>query len=75
VVVELLQDDATAENICRETMRILTDENYRLIMQKKLSGIEAKLGDLKAADNVANIALSMLVVIPAKAGIQEEEVI
>ncbi|MSP53105.1 MAG: lipid-A-disaccharide synthase [Gammaproteobacteria bacterium] len=60
VVVELLQDDATAENIAQETLHILTDETYREQMKEKLSHIEDKLGDLEAADNVANIALSML---------------
>jgi lipid-A-disaccharide synthase len=60
VVVELLQDDATAENIAQETLHLLTDETYRRQMQAKLSSIETKLGDLQAADNVANIALNLL---------------
>ena len=60
VVVELLQNDATAENIAQETLHILTNEKYREQMQEKLSHIEEKLGNLEAADNVANIALNML---------------
>jgi lipid-A-disaccharide synthase len=60
VVVELLQNDATAKNISQETLKILNDDVYRNHMKAKLRSINAKLGNFDAADNVAQIALSML---------------
>lgn len=60
VVKEFLQENATAENISLEIIKILKDAAYRQKMVNQLVEINAKLGDEQAARNVANVALSML---------------
>lgn len=60
VVRELLQEDASVENISQEIIHILKDEHYRQQIVNQLRTINSKLGDEEAAKNVANIALSML---------------
>jgi lipid-A-disaccharide synthase len=60
VVKELLQEYVTAKSISDEVLKILHDETYRNTMKGKLSGIRDKLGELDAADNVADIAIKMI---------------
>ena len=60
VVKELLQEHLTVKNVGDEVLKILHDETYRNTMKTKLSGIREKLGNLDAADNVADIAIRML---------------
>ena len=60
IVSELLQQEATADNIVNESLLILNNEKYRKTMENKLQTINEKLGDTDAASNVAHIALQML---------------
>ena len=60
VVVELLQKEANSENINKEILLILNDQDYCKQMKSNLKLIKEKLGDFDAAVNVAQIALQML---------------
>jgi len=60
VVTELLQADATADNLVKETMLLLNDTQRQQQIKAKLSSIKAKLGEMNAEHNVAQIAIQML---------------
>jgi lipid-A-disaccharide synthase len=57
---ELLQNKANAENITEEVEKILFDQEYRNTMISKLKSTNQLLGDSKAAENVAKIAVTMI---------------
>ncbi|MCX7816208.1 MAG: lipid-A-disaccharide synthase [Syntrophales bacterium] len=60
VVPELVQKRATAENIAKETMKILMDEGYRESMIKELSKIKEKLGKPGASERAAALVREIL---------------
>jgi lipid-A-disaccharide synthase len=53
IVPELLQDEATPENIARETEKILNDQNYRGIMISDLKNIRKLLESSQQKDLAA----------------------
>lgn len=55
IAKELLQDDATPENIALEIGSILEDADYETTMRQKLATIQAKLGGGGASQNVAKL--------------------
>ncbi|MEM9243860.1 MAG: lipid-A-disaccharide synthase [Pseudomonadota bacterium] len=60
IVCEFLQQDATADNIVAEAIHILEDQAYRDQMIENLTTTKAALGNVDAANKVANIALDMI---------------
>jgi len=60
IVQEFLQNDATAEILCTEIIRLLTDKLYRDKMLIELGKVKQKLGDKNGSENVAKLALEML---------------
>ena len=60
IMPELLQEQATAENITDEVSMILKDKNNLQNLKNELSVVRANLGQLEAANNVAKVALDML---------------
>lgn len=60
IVKEFIQQDATAENLANETLRILEDEKYNNEMRDELIKLRALLGTGGGSKNVAKLAHSML---------------
>jgi len=60
VVQELIQDQATPENISSEIGRILCDTTYNQSIKNKLATVRAKLGCGGASKNVAQLIISLL---------------
>ena len=60
IVREFLQNEATAENLQRETNRLLADENYRQTMKQNLKLVRKNLGDGHGAENIARLILKLL---------------
>jgi lipid-A-disaccharide synthase len=60
VVKELIQHDATAENLSVEIMRILTDTAYADEMRENLNQVKQQLGQGGGSKNMAQLALEML---------------
>jgi len=60
IVKELIQQDATAENLAAEVKRILTDKAYGDEMRDNLSQVKQQLGQGGGSKNMAELALSML---------------
>ncbi|NIO09906.1 MAG: lipid-A-disaccharide synthase [Deltaproteobacteria bacterium] len=60
VVPELIQDDVTAEKICSETQRILSDKNVTQQIVGKLENVRERLGSPGAPQRVAELALSLI---------------
>lgn len=60
IVPELIQSDFTAENIVRESRRILRDPDRRQSIVNRLAEVRGRLGSPGAAGRVADLALSML---------------
>ncbi len=60
IMPELLQEQATVENITNEVSMILKDKNNLQNLKDELSVVRANLGQLEAANNVAKVALDML---------------
>jgi len=60
VVQELIQDQATPENISSEIARILCDTAYNQRIKNKLATVRAKLGCGGASKNVAQLIISLL---------------
>jgi lipid-A-disaccharide synthase len=61
VVAELLQDDATPENIGVEMMRLLADQGVAELMRKELTGVVESLGNPGASRRAAELALELAV--------------
>ncbi len=60
VVRELIQFDATAENMATEIIRILMDQSYANEMKEKLALVKKKLGKGGGSHNMAVLAEEML---------------
>ena len=60
IVPELIQNDASGENIAREALSILVNRERKQEMIRELSAIRAKLGDPGAAIRAAQIACDMI---------------
>lgn len=60
VVKEFIQHEAIPENIAKEALRLLYDEQYYETMQHELSLLRPLLGDGNGSKNVAKLAYSML---------------
>ncbi|MGD9401409.1 MAG: lipid-A-disaccharide synthase [bacterium] len=59
VVPELIQGSVTRDQLVRESMRILEDENLSGRMRKALSEVRSKLGEGGATERAAEIAVSL----------------
>lgn len=60
IIKELIQQDATAENLSEEITRILTDQAYADNMRQNLSQVKQQLGQGGGSKNMAQLALEML---------------
>jgi lipid-A-disaccharide synthase len=60
VIKELIQHEATADNLAAEIRRILTDKVYAGEMRAHLSQVKARLGQGGGSRNMAELALEML---------------
>jgi len=60
VVPELIQRDANPEQMAKELLAILTDEEKKMRIRKDLSGIREKLGTPGAAQRAAQSALEII---------------
>ncbi len=60
IIKELIQQDATAENLSDEITRILTDQAYADHMRQNLSQVKQQLGQGGGSKNMALLALEML---------------
>lgn len=60
IVKELIQHQASAENLAAEISRILTDKAYAQQMRERLQSVKEKLGQGGGSRNMAVLALEML---------------
>jgi lipid-A-disaccharide synthase len=60
IVKELIQHEATAENLAAEVKRILTDKAYANEMRTGLAQVKEQLGQGGGSKNMAELALEML---------------
>jgi lipid-A-disaccharide synthase len=60
IIKELIQHEATAENLSTEILRILTDKAYAEQMRENLSQVKQQLGQGGGSKNMAQLALEML---------------
>lgn len=60
IVKELLQDDATPQNIATEMFQLLEDESYRTQVISDLSKVRENLGAGGGAEKMAKLALSFV---------------
>ena len=60
VVPELIQDEATPQNLAQKAMSVLENEKNRTDMVKEFRMIRERLGSGGASERTANIALKML---------------
>jgi lipid-A-disaccharide synthase len=60
IVKELIQHQASAENLADEITHILTDADYARQMRGHLQGVKASLGQGGGSKNMAALALEML---------------
>ena len=60
IIKELIQHDATAENLSVEVLRILTDKAYADQMRENLNQVKRQLGQGGGSKNMALLALEML---------------
>jgi len=60
IVKELIQHDATAENLAMEMMRMLADTAYADQMRQNLMHVKQQLGQGGGSKNMARLALEML---------------
>ncbi|MGZ8916293.1 MAG: lipid-A-disaccharide synthase [Methylobacter sp.] len=60
IVKELIQYEATADNLAAEVMRILTDKAYAEEMRANLNLVKEQLGQGGGSKNMAQLALEML---------------
>ena len=60
IVKEFIQSDAIPQDIAREIIKILDDENYNKTMREELSKLRQLLGEGGGSKNVAELALKML---------------
>jgi lipid-A-disaccharide synthase len=60
IIKELIQHEATAENLSAEVIRILDDKTYAEQMRKNLAQVRERLGQGGGSKNMAQLALDML---------------
>jgi lipid-A-disaccharide synthase len=60
IIKELIQHEATAENLSAEVTRILTDKAYADEMRENLNRVKEQLGAGGGSKNMAQLALEML---------------
>ena len=60
IVNELLQQDANVNNLVKESLSILDNIDYQQKIRNNLQTVKQIMGNIDAAENVANIALQML---------------
>ncbi|MBT9098263.1 lipid-A-disaccharide synthase [Methylovulum psychrotolerans] len=60
VVKELIQHEATADNLAAEMLRILTDDAYAQTMRAELVQVKQALGQGGASKNMADLVVAML---------------
>jgi lipid-A-disaccharide synthase len=60
LVPELLQDNATGDNIARAIQNMLKDENELNQLRRQLIALRDVLGGTGASDRVAELALGMI---------------
>lgn len=60
VAREFIQDNARPEVIAAETLRQLTDNDYRNAQARKLGAVREKLGEIDGIQGISNLALEML---------------
>lgn len=60
IVKELIQHDASPENLAAEVRRILTDAQYATQMRENLGQVKQQLGQGGGSKNMAELALDML---------------
>jgi lipid-A-disaccharide synthase len=60
VCKELIQQDATAENLANEVAHILTDARYATDMRENLQQVKQQLGAGGGSENMAQLVLEML---------------
>ncbi len=62
VIKELIQHEATAENLAAEVTRILSDKIYTDQMRRNLEQVKQRLGKGGGSRNMAQLALEMLLI-------------
>ncbi len=60
IAPELIQNEATAENITHEALALLQDKSRGDAMRQRMAGIRDKLGTGGASENIARLTLKML---------------
>ncbi len=60
IVEELIQDDASADNIGRELFRLLDDHDHRARVEQGLVKVKRNLGEGNGSERMAQLVLSML---------------
>jgi lipid-A-disaccharide synthase len=60
IASELIQKDATVDNITRETLALLQDAPRANAMRERMGKIRERLGASGASENIARLALKML---------------
>ena len=60
VVPELIQHEASAENISRHVLEMLTDEHGLLAMRRQLCDVVKRLGHPGASERAAEVAMGLL---------------
>ncbi len=60
IIKELIQHEATAENLSSEVLKILTDKAYAEQMRQNLGRVKQQLGQGGGSKNMALLALEML---------------
>ena len=60
LVPELLQEDATAENVARNIQNLLKDEAELNLLRRQLIDLRDALGGIGASDRVAELALGLI---------------
>ena len=59
-VRELLQEDATPQAICQETLRLLNDKTYRNQLISELQKVRPLLGEQNGSEKAAACALNLI---------------
>ena len=60
IIKELIQHEASAENLSAELLRILTDQAYADEMRQNLNQVKQQLGQGGGSKNMAQLVLEML---------------
>ena len=60
VVPELIQDEASAENISHQVLQMLADEHALLAMRRQLCDVVKRLGHPGASERAAEVAMGLL---------------